>query len=296
MPCTAPWVMTMYCNTCRTHLFAYVHGELPGARRMAVARHLEQCPACRAEAARIHTSMAALRVSPTPLTPPPEMARAVVVAIAHRPSRRAAYWPRFCWGVAAVSLLVGAFALGNVLTQTAPPTNVVVSAPSMTIPAPLETPKAPSVVSTPAVVPATAIPAPPVKRTAPSVNPIEAADVACSTMTKPAAATPPSPVAEVCAPLPTPSMPEQPLVAIVPALPDDAPTATASVSDEAPAVDCAPKPEEFPIYVAYVVDTARKTPPRVPSLPLPSATIMFVPEHTATYTHLWRSDMDVIRM
>ncbi len=100
-------------------LALFALGELTGERRLAVQRHLEECPDCRRELEQMHGDFALLAVSASGAQPPARARARLMAAIANEPRRQAQpaisqainwwrwiAWPLGAGAVVAIILLV----------------------------------------------------------------------------------------------------------------------------------------------------------------------------------------------
>jgi anti-sigma factor RsiW len=110
---------------------AYLLGALEDGERAAFEVHLEQCPICQDELARLRTASDALPRSVEQYTPPPSLKRELMRRVraeaepgtAPRRSLRERFWPqlsgqRLAWVSAAIVLVVGV-GLGVAISQIA---------------------------------------------------------------------------------------------------------------------------------------------------------------------------------
>lgn len=94
-------------------LSLYALGALPEEDRLAVEKHLESCPDCRHELARLQGDLALLALSASGPRPPARSRARLMAAIAKEPRRtpvrfakRKSWWTALAWAAAAASLAV----------------------------------------------------------------------------------------------------------------------------------------------------------------------------------------------
>lgn len=95
------------CPEFQNRIPLYLDGELPAGKSAAVAAHLEACPACARQAARLRWLASALAELPVP-DPPANFAAQVRARLASRQAERAARRPRrWAFGLVLAAALCG---------------------------------------------------------------------------------------------------------------------------------------------------------------------------------------------
>jgi anti-sigma-K factor RskA len=94
-------------------LSLYALGALQGEERLAVEKHLENCPDCRQELGRLHGDLALLSLSASGPKPPWRSRDRLMAAIAKEPRRiqvhpvkRRAWWTALDWVAAAAAIVI----------------------------------------------------------------------------------------------------------------------------------------------------------------------------------------------
>ena len=94
-------------------LSLYALGALQGEERLAVEKHLEDCPDCRGELAQLQGDLALLALSASGPKPPLRSRERLMAAIAKEPrrmpvrlARRKTWWTALAWAAAATTVVV----------------------------------------------------------------------------------------------------------------------------------------------------------------------------------------------